>query len=103
MGTFPHSRDTGGRDHHDTRGIMMAGLNIDVFNTGYRPVPSAIPVWPDDRQATWPVSFSSTPRRAGSSRPGLPAATVTSRSYRSSTARSLTGAINSIRYRSFGG
>jgi len=29
----------------------MAGLNIDVFNAGYRPVPSAIPVWPDGRQA----------------------------------------------------
>jgi glyoxylase-like metal-dependent hydrolase (beta-lactamase superfamily II) len=37
---------------------MLAGLNIDIFNTGYRPVPSAIPVWPDDRQATWPATTS---------------------------------------------
>jgi glyoxylase-like metal-dependent hydrolase (beta-lactamase superfamily II) len=37
---------------------MMAGLTIDIFNTGYRPVPSAIPVWPDDRQATWPATTS---------------------------------------------
>jgi hypothetical protein len=29
----------------------MAGLRIDIFNTGYRPVPSAIPVWPDALQA----------------------------------------------------
>jgi uncharacterized protein len=35
-----------------------------------------------------------------SSRPGLPTATATSRCYRSSTARSLTGAITSIRSRS---
>jgi hypothetical protein len=57
---------------------------------------------------TWPfittrspeLSFSSTPRRAESSRPGLPTATATSRCYRSSTARSLTGAITSIRSRS---
>ena len=46
------------------------------------------------------LSFSSTPRRAESSRPGLPTATATSRCYRSSTARSLTGAITSIRSRS---
>jgi len=51
-------RDAGGPDHRETRGIMMAGLNIDIFNTGYRPVPSAIPVWPDDRQATWPATTS---------------------------------------------
>jgi glyoxylase-like metal-dependent hydrolase (beta-lactamase superfamily II) len=37
---------------------MMAGLNIDIFNTEYRPVPSAIPVWPDGRQATWPATTS---------------------------------------------
>ena len=36
----------------------MAGLNIDIFNAGYRPVPSAIPVWPDGRQATWPATTS---------------------------------------------
>jgi glyoxylase-like metal-dependent hydrolase (beta-lactamase superfamily II) len=36
----------------------MAGLNIDIFNTGYRPVPSAIPVWPDGQQATWPATTS---------------------------------------------
>ena len=51
-------RDAGGPDHRDTRGIMMAGLNIDIFNAGYRPVPSAIPVWPDGRQATWPATTS---------------------------------------------
>src|SRR4051812_11091515 len=50
--------DTGGPDHRETRGIMMAGLNIDIFNTGYRPVPSAIPVWPEGRQATWPATTS---------------------------------------------
>jgi hypothetical protein len=44
--------------HCETRGILMAGLNIEIFNTGYRPVPSAIPVWPDDRQATWPATTS---------------------------------------------
>jgi hypothetical protein len=46
------------------------------------------------------LSFSSTPRRAGSLRPGLPTATATSRCYPSSSARSLTGATTSIRSRS---
>ena len=36
----------------------MAGLNLDIFNAGYRPVPSALPAWPDDRQATWPATTS---------------------------------------------
>ena len=36
----------------------MAGLNIDIFNAGYLPVPSAVPVWPDGRQATWPATTS---------------------------------------------
>jgi glyoxylase-like metal-dependent hydrolase (beta-lactamase superfamily II) len=34
----------------------MADLKIDVFNSGYLRVPSAIPVWPDGQQATWPAS-----------------------------------------------
>jgi glyoxylase-like metal-dependent hydrolase (beta-lactamase superfamily II) len=37
---------------------MMAGLNLDVFNSGYRPVPNALPVWPDGWQATWPATTS---------------------------------------------
>ena len=37
---------------------MGTGLNVDIFNAGYRPVPSAIPVWPDGRQATWPATTS---------------------------------------------
>lgn len=36
----------------------MAPLNIDVFNSGYLPVPSALPVWPEGWQATWPASTS---------------------------------------------
>jgi glyoxylase-like metal-dependent hydrolase (beta-lactamase superfamily II) len=36
----------------------MAALNIDVFNSGYLPVPSALPVWPESWQATWPASTS---------------------------------------------
>jgi glyoxylase-like metal-dependent hydrolase (beta-lactamase superfamily II) len=36
----------------------MGDLKIDVFNSGYLPVPSAIPVWPDGQQATWPASTS---------------------------------------------
>jgi glyoxylase-like metal-dependent hydrolase (beta-lactamase superfamily II) len=36
----------------------MAGLTIDVFNSGYRRVPSAIPVWPDGWPATWPATTS---------------------------------------------
>jgi glyoxylase-like metal-dependent hydrolase (beta-lactamase superfamily II) len=36
----------------------MAALNIDVFNSGYLPVPSALPVWPEGWQATWPASTS---------------------------------------------
>jgi glyoxylase-like metal-dependent hydrolase (beta-lactamase superfamily II) len=36
----------------------MAGLNLDIFNAGYRPVPSALPVWPEDQQATWPATTS---------------------------------------------
>jgi glyoxylase-like metal-dependent hydrolase (beta-lactamase superfamily II) len=36
----------------------MAGLTVDVFNTGYRPVPSALPVWPDGWPATWPATTS---------------------------------------------
>jgi glyoxylase-like metal-dependent hydrolase (beta-lactamase superfamily II) len=35
---------------------MPGSLQIDVFNTGYRPVPSASPVWPDGQQATWPAT-----------------------------------------------
>lgn len=35
---------------------MPGSLQLDVFNTGYRPVPSAIPVWPDGWQATWPAT-----------------------------------------------
>jgi len=59
--------DAGGPDHCETRGISMAGLNIEIFNTGYRPVPSAIPVWPDDQQATWPPR----PRRLSGERDGV--------------------------------
>lgn len=36
----------------------MAALKIDVFNSGYLPVPSALPVWPEGWQATWPASTS---------------------------------------------
>src|SRR3954471_3554428 len=36
----------------------MAALNVNVFNSGYLPVPSALPVWPESRQATWPASTS---------------------------------------------
>jgi glyoxylase-like metal-dependent hydrolase (beta-lactamase superfamily II) len=36
----------------------MAALNIDVFNSGYLPIPSALPVWPEGWQATWPASTS---------------------------------------------
>jgi glyoxylase-like metal-dependent hydrolase (beta-lactamase superfamily II) len=35
---------------------MHGSLTVDVFNAGYRPVPSAIPVWPSEWQATWPAS-----------------------------------------------
>jgi hypothetical protein len=33
--------------------VGMAGLNLDISNAGYLPVPSAVHVWPDGRQATW--------------------------------------------------
>ena len=36
----------------------MADLNIDIFNSGYQPVPSALPVWPEGQQATWPATTS---------------------------------------------
>jgi glyoxylase-like metal-dependent hydrolase (beta-lactamase superfamily II) len=36
----------------------MAGLKTDIFNSGYLPIPSAIPAWPDGRQATWPPTTS---------------------------------------------
>ena len=36
----------------------MAGLNLDIFNAGYKPIPSALPAWPDGRQATWPATTS---------------------------------------------
>lgn len=35
---------------------MPGSLKIDVFNAGYQPVPSAIPVWPSGWQSTWPAS-----------------------------------------------
>jgi hypothetical protein len=54
----PVSDSSGGPDRRDTRGITMAGLKIDIFNTGYRPLPSAIPIWPDGLQATWPATTS---------------------------------------------
>jgi len=35
----------------------MAGLlQVDVFNSGYRPIPSALPAWPNGWQATWPAT-----------------------------------------------
>ena len=34
----------------------MGVLNLDVFNSGYRLVPSLIPAWPDGRQATFAAS-----------------------------------------------
>jgi glyoxylase-like metal-dependent hydrolase (beta-lactamase superfamily II) len=41
-------------------GWAMPGfLKLDVFNTGYRPVPSAIPVWPSGWEATWPATTAS--------------------------------------------
>jgi glyoxylase-like metal-dependent hydrolase (beta-lactamase superfamily II) len=38
---------------------MPGSLKLDVFNTGYRPVPSAIPVWPSGWEATWPATTAS--------------------------------------------
>jgi glyoxylase-like metal-dependent hydrolase (beta-lactamase superfamily II) len=34
-------------------------LKLSVFNTGYKPIPSASPVWPDGWQATWPATTAS--------------------------------------------
>ncbi|HEX6506242.1 MAG TPA: MBL fold metallo-hydrolase, partial [Chloroflexota bacterium] len=38
---------------------MPSPLRVDVFNTGYKPIPSAVPVWPDGWQATWPATTAS--------------------------------------------
>ena len=35
---------------------MTGSLQLEVFNTGYRPIPSAIPEWPAGWQATWPAT-----------------------------------------------
>ena len=35
---------------------MPASLKLDVFNTGYVPIPSAIPAWPAGWQATYPAT-----------------------------------------------
>jgi glyoxylase-like metal-dependent hydrolase (beta-lactamase superfamily II) len=35
----------------------MAGLSIDVFNSGYKPIPGG-PGWDDSTPATWPASTS---------------------------------------------
>jgi hypothetical protein len=50
---------------------------MDIFNTGYRPVPSAIPVWPDGRQATWPATRST---RMSGERDGVDALVTTGES-----------------------
>jgi glyoxylase-like metal-dependent hydrolase (beta-lactamase superfamily II) len=31
-------------------------LKLDVYNSGYKPVPSLVPVWPESSQATWPAT-----------------------------------------------
>jgi len=36
---------------------MASSLSIDVFNSGYKPIPAA-PGWDDSTQATWPASTS---------------------------------------------
>jgi len=36
---------------------MDSSLSIDVFNSGYQPVPSG-PGWADSAPATWPASTS---------------------------------------------
>jgi glyoxylase-like metal-dependent hydrolase (beta-lactamase superfamily II) len=38
---------------------MPGSLKLDVFNTGYRPIPSSSPAWPDGWQATWPATTAS--------------------------------------------
>jgi glyoxylase-like metal-dependent hydrolase (beta-lactamase superfamily II) len=35
---------------------MPSSLKLDVFNSGYKPIPSGSPVWPDGWQATWPAT-----------------------------------------------
>jgi hypothetical protein len=37
---------------------MTKALTVDVFNSGYKPIPSAVPGWDPDRQATWPATTS---------------------------------------------
>jgi glyoxylase-like metal-dependent hydrolase (beta-lactamase superfamily II) len=33
-------------------------LSLDVYNSGYKPIPSALPEWPEEWQATWPSTTS---------------------------------------------
>ena len=35
---------------------MASSLKLDVFNSGYKPIPNGSPVWPDGWQATWPAT-----------------------------------------------
>ena len=36
---------------------MASSLSIDVFNSGYKPIPGG-PCWDDSTPATWPASTS---------------------------------------------
>src|SRR6516165_6027189 len=31
-------------------------LSLDVYISGYKPVPSSVPAWPEQWQATWPAT-----------------------------------------------
>jgi glyoxylase-like metal-dependent hydrolase (beta-lactamase superfamily II) len=31
-------------------------LSLDVYISGYKPIPSSVPDWPESRQATWPAT-----------------------------------------------
>jgi glyoxylase-like metal-dependent hydrolase (beta-lactamase superfamily II) len=58
-GASGHARlggpDRGAPDQQEEE-AMPGSLKLDVFNAGYRPIPSAIPVWPKGWQATWPAT-----------------------------------------------
>jgi hypothetical protein len=38
--------------------VPAGSLSLDVYISGYKPVPSSLPDWPDSSQATWPATTS---------------------------------------------
>jgi len=44
------------RNKGGSMSASAGSLSLDVYISGYKPVPSFVPEWPESRQATWPAT-----------------------------------------------